>query len=143
MLQANPAPKISASPDRGRDKLEENLSTRHLHELTGAASLESVQELTATVNTKASTLGHFGQSLPSLHTLTLSGSIIPSMRDLGTSLGSITVLYMGRCQVADLRGVASLSSLEELYLPENEIVQCSPISMLASLQVRAQKIGAA
>ena len=132
-MQANPVPKI-ASPNRGRDKLEENLSTRHLHELTGTASLESVRELTATVNTKASTLGHVGQSLPSLHTHTLSGSIIPWMRDLDTSLGSITVLHMGRCHVADLRGVASLASLEELYRPENEIVPCSPISMLGALK---------
>ena len=132
--QANPAPRINSAGNAKRVNIEANLSTSRLHELTGASNLQSVTELAAVVDTKRSSLGHFGTSLPNLFSLTLTGSTIPTMRDLGTSLSSLRVLYMGSCQLADLRGVASLSSLEELYLPENAIVQCSPISMLEHLK---------
>jgi len=42
---------------------------------------------------------------------------------------------MARCATSDLDGIASLSSLQELYLAYNDIVDISPCSLLEYLQI--------
>ena len=42
---------------------------------------------------------------------------------------------MPRCATSDLDGIASLSSLRELYLAYNDIVDISPCSLLEHIQI--------
>lgn len=56
-------------------------------------------------------------------------------RDLGSCLNNVSVLWMARCATSDLDGIASLSSLRELYLAYNDIVDISPCSLLEYLQI--------
>lgn len=85
------------------------------------------------VDTSETSLGNFGIYLPNLKQLKLNGSHVPRIRDLGTSLAHLTVLWLSRSSLVDLDGVATLNNLKELYLAYNDIVDISPCSLLEKL----------
>jgi Leucine-rich repeat (LRR) protein len=76
-----------------------------------------------------------GELLPKLRQLRLSQSWICSIRDLGTSLTGLRVLWIARCSLQDLGGISSLPILEELYLPFNDVHELSPLYAHDALQV--------
>jgi Leucine-rich repeat (LRR) protein len=61
--------------------------------------------------------------------------IIIAVRDLGTSLGFVRILWMARCGLCDLDGVAALRSLQELYVAYNRIRDLSALSLVDTLEV--------
>ena len=75
-----------------------------------------------------------GKRLPNLIQLKLSGSNIPTIRDLGTSLYSLRVLWLNRSGVTSIAGVSSLTALEELYLAFNHLTDLSPAAGCLTLQ---------
>ena len=86
------------------------------------------------VDTSETSLGNFGIYLPRLKQLKLNGSNVPMIRDLGTSLVHLRVLWLSRSNLIDLDGIPTLNNLEEIYLSYNEIVDISPCSMLENLK---------
>ncbi|XP_022083611.1 leucine-rich repeat-containing protein 56-like isoform X2 [Acanthaster planci] len=115
--------------------LEDYLSSAKMKEMTGVDDLDDVKYLEMRVDTTETSLGNFGTMVPNLKYLKLSNSIIATVRDLGTSLENLSVLWMPRCSLCDLDGMGSMSSLQELYLAYNTISDLSPCSMLESLQL--------
>lgn len=115
--------------------LEEFLSPNKLKALTGVDDLYSVDNLEMIVDTSETSLGNFGIYLPNLKQLKLNSSVIPKVRDLGTSLSHLRILWMTRSCLYDLDGLPAFTSLEELYLAFNEISDLSPCSMLDNLKV--------
>ncbi|XP_040826578.1 leucine-rich repeat-containing protein 56 isoform X2 [Ochotona curzoniae] len=87
------------------------------------------------VDTRRSSLGNFGMHLPNLRQLKLNGSHLSSLRDLGSSLGHLQVLWLARCGLADLDGISSLPELKELYVSYNDISDLSPLCLLERLEV--------
>ncbi|XP_021119713.1 leucine-rich repeat-containing protein 56 isoform X3 [Heterocephalus glaber] len=57
------------------------------------------------------------------------------LRDLGTSLGHLQVLWLARCGLADLDGISSFPALQELYVSYNNISDLSPLCLLDQLKV--------
>lgn len=55
-------------------------------------------------------------------------------KDLGTTLGRITVLRLSNCGITDLSGVSTLAALKDVSLAYNSISVCSPLTMLSDLQ---------
>ncbi|XP_019640000.1 PREDICTED: leucine-rich repeat-containing protein 56-like isoform X2 [Branchiostoma belcheri] len=115
--------------------VDEYLSPGRLKALTGVEDLDEVQTLEMAVDTRENSLGNFGSLLPKLQQLRLNNSVIASVRDLGTSLRYLQVLWMARCGLQDLDGISSMSALRELYLAYNDISDVSPCSLLEELQV--------
>uniref|UniRef100_A0A8C2S4B4 Leucine rich repeat containing 56 n=1 Tax=Capra hircus TaxID=9925 RepID=A0A8C2S4B4_CAPHI len=76
-----------------------------------------------------------GLHLPNLSQLKLNGSCLGSLRDLGTSLGRLQVLWLARCGLADLDGISSFPALKELYVSYNNIWDLSPLCLLEQLEV--------
>ena len=76
-----------------------------------------------------------GAHLPQLVELKFTNSNIPCVRDLGTCLASLKILWMSCCQLRDLDGLPALESLQEFYLPFNNVEDISVITMLPSLDV--------
>ncbi|XP_076810094.1 leucine-rich repeat-containing protein 56-like [Clavelina lepadiformis] len=111
------------------------LSPNKLQELSGEDDLTNVQTLEMTIDTSETTLGNFGQYLPNLLELRLSDSIIPTVRDVGTSFGCLKILWMSRCGLNDIDGITSMQCLQELYIAYNNIEDVSPVSFLDSLEV--------
>ncbi|CAL1529580.1 unnamed protein product [Lymnaea stagnalis] len=114
--------------------LEQYLSPGKLQLLTGADNLDTVVSLELKVDSRETSLGNFGSLLPNLLELKLSGSCISSVRDLGSSLRKLTVLWLTRCGLEELDGISSMLSLQELYLEYNEISDLSPLAMLEELE---------
>ena len=67
--------------------------------------------------------------------LTLSGSIIGTMRDLGTSLRRLVSLRAENCAISGLDGVAALPAVRELFLAFNSISDVTPLLLHDSLEV--------
>ncbi|KAM6172411.1 leucine-rich repeat-containing protein 56 [Erethizon dorsatum] len=135
----NPCPQ-SKGLDRPRDshreqRVEEPLSPAHLQALAQVDDLRSVQVLEMCVDTREHSLGNFGVHLPNLSQLKLTGSRLSSLRDLGTSLGHLQVLWLARCGLTDLDGISSFPVLKELYVSYNDISDLSPLCLLDQLEV--------
>lgn len=69
-----------------------------------------------------------GELFPNLHSLTLRGSNIPSMRDLGVSLRNLRCLIMPRCNLKDLN-LSSLPLLEKLCVGNNCVSDVSGLAI--------------
>ncbi|KAJ8390930.1 hypothetical protein AAFF_G00098500 [Aldrovandia affinis] len=130
--RTNPTPTVN---EEYEVLLELYLSPEKLKDLTGVEDLGGVTTLEMCVDTRDNTLGNFGSYLPSLVHLRMNNSLVMSVRDLGTTLSHLQVLWLARCGLADLDGIPSFSSLQELYVAYNDIWDLSQVSMLEHLQV--------
>lgn len=97
--------------------------------------LEQVNHLEIRVDTREQVLSQLGERLPSLRELKLSESVLSSVRDLGTRLRNLQVLWVARCGLPDLDGIAALDGLRELYAAFNDIADLSPLAMHDRLEV--------
>ena len=50
--------------------------------------------------------------MPNLSELKLESSVVPCIRDLGTGLHALRVLWMPRCKLSELDGLAALQNLQ-------------------------------
>nr|XP_005988056.1 PREDICTED: leucine-rich repeat-containing protein 56 isoform X2 [Latimeria chalumnae] len=116
-------------------ELHGELQSSRKQALTGADDLRHVKTLEMCVDTRENSLGNFGAYLPNLIQLKLNNSLIVSVRDLGTTLSHLQVLWMARCGLPDLDGIPSFCSLRELYLAYNDISDLSQVSMLDHLEI--------
>ncbi|XP_063692538.1 leucine-rich repeat-containing protein 56-like isoform X5 [Bolinopsis microptera] len=131
----NPSPTFSDAFEEEEVLFEDVLSPKKLRQLSGYSDLSHVISLDLIVDTSESSLGSLGNYLPNIRELRLSGSRISSVRDLGTTLRSLQVLWMSRCGLQDLDGIGSIGTLRELYLSYNEISDVSPLSMVDTLEL--------
>ncbi|XP_038663928.1 leucine-rich repeat-containing protein 56 isoform X2 [Scyliorhinus canicula] len=116
----NPNPVIK---DETEFLIEEYLSPSKLRALTETEDLRKVKVLEMCVDTQDNSLGNFGAHLPSLVQLKLNSSFIASVRDLGTSLTKLQVLWMARCSLTDLDGIPSFCSLKDSNCNYREMVK--------------------
>ncbi|XP_071414816.1 leucine-rich repeat-containing protein 56 [Pithys albifrons albifrons] len=121
--------------DDGELLIEEHLSPRKLKVLTGVDDLQQAKFLEMRVDTREISLGNFGVHLPNLRELKLNNSLLVSVRDLGTSLSHLCVLWVACCGLSDLDGISSCSSLKELYIAYNNISELSQLTWLDGLEV--------
>uniref|UniRef100_A0A0B7A2Z2 U2A'/phosphoprotein 32 family A C-terminal domain-containing protein n=1 Tax=Arion vulgaris TaxID=1028688 RepID=A0A0B7A2Z2_9EUPU len=130
--RVNPTPLLLEESDI---LLEQYLSPGKLQLLTGVDDLKTVESLELKVDSRETSLGNFGSLLPNLVELKLNGSHIACVRDLGSSLRKLKVLWMTRCGLEELDGISAMSELKELYLEYNEISDVSPLSLLEHLEI--------
>ncbi|XP_012507472.1 PREDICTED: leucine-rich repeat-containing protein 56 isoform X2 [Propithecus coquereli] len=135
----NPCPQSKGPGSHGgsrREQLvEHHLSPARLQALARVDDLQLVRVLEMCVDTREGSLGNFGVHLPNLNQLKLNGSLLGSLRDLGTSLGHLQVLWLARCGLNDLDGIGSFPALKELYVSYNDISDLSPLCLLEQLEV--------
>lgn len=86
--------------------------------------------LELSVDTSVTSLGNFGVYLHHLTQLRLYNSYIQSIRDLGTSLNLLKVLWMARCQLRDLDGLAALPSLQVIVSSMLQLALCNILGIL-------------
>lgn len=114
---------------------EDGLTPDFLRHFCETDDLQSVQRLELQVDGAVQSVETLGPLLPSLLELKLTGSSIGSVRELGTGLGSLQVLWLGRCGLSDLGGIASMPCLRECYLPFNDVADLYPLSGHEALEV--------
>ncbi|PKK29197.1 leucine rich repeat containing 56, transcript variant X2 [Columba livia] len=128
----NPSPLIKGDEEL---LMDEYLSPSKLKVLTGVDDLQQVKILEMQVDTRENSLGNFGVYLPNLRELKLNNSLLVSVRDLGTTLSHLHILWMAHCGLSDLDGISSCSCLKELYLAYNNISDLSQLTWLDHLEV--------
>lgn len=72
--------------------------------------------------------------LPQLRVLSLEGSILFSLRDLGSDLFSLTYLNVSRCGLRSLDGTNGLINLVELVADNNQIDDAGPCMNLPKIR---------
>mmetsp|Transcript_25243 Transcript_25243/g.76595 ORF Transcript_25243/g.76595 Transcript_25243/m.76595 type:complete len:531 (+) Transcript_25243:57-1649(+) len=112
-----------------------SITDEQLAVLSGSSELGEATFLQMTVDAAQVPLGTLGERMPNLQQLKLSGSSLPSIRELGTSLRNLQILWLCRCGLSELDGLAALPVLQEIYLAFNNISQLSPLTTLEELQV--------
>jgi Leucine-rich repeat (LRR) protein len=98
-------------------------------------NLADVTHLELTVDTTDQSVARIGEFCPNLTQLKLNDSVVQSIRDLGTGVRHLQVLWLSRCGVTDLDGIGILDNLRELYLSFNNIADVAPLSMHEHLEV--------
>jgi hypothetical protein len=82
------------------------------------------------------TLSYLGDMFPNMRKLRLNNSIIPSVRDIGSTLVCLRFLSLARCDIASLDGISTLSqNLEELYLAFNHLTDVCDLMGMERLRV--------
>lgn len=124
-----------STPTTAQTLQQDYLSPIKLVQLTAEPDLSRVTCLHLSIDTTENSVGNFGAHLPNLTQLRFTESNIPCVRDLGTSLSAVRILWMPRCKLKDLDGLPALQNLHEFYLPFNEVEDVSAITMLSCLDV--------
>ncbi|XP_031139336.1 leucine-rich repeat-containing protein 56 isoform X1 [Sander lucioperca] len=130
----NPTPATKPCED-SETAVELYFSPEKLELLCGTRDLSHVTSLEICVDTQENTLANFGAYLPKLVQLKMNNSTIMSVRDLGTTLSHLQVLWMSHCSLQDLDGISTFSSLKELYVAYNKVSDLSQVGMLMNLQL--------
>ncbi|CAE7487958.1 LRRC56 [Symbiodinium sp. CCMP2456] len=118
-------------------QLEPGFSAEFLCHYCETKDLEQVTYLEIQVDSATQSLELLGEHLPKLRQLKLTDpSSVLSLRDLGSGLKHLEVLWMSRCGLQDLGGASALlPSLRELYLSFNDVVDATPLSGCEQLEV--------
>lgn len=115
---------------------EDGLSAEFLKHYCETEDLDQVTHLEIQVDTAVQNIEPIGELLTNLQQLKLASSSVLSIRDLGTELKHVEVLWLSRCGLQDLGGVTScLPELREFYLPFNDVTDLSPLSGHETLEV--------
>lgn len=106
-----------------------------LEDKEGKVSQQQHHELSLEgLDTEKEPVHELAELFPSLLRLRLVESTLRSFRDFGLS-PVLRVFNAARCGVTDLDGVRCLLSLEELYLPFNDVEDCTALALHDTLRV--------
>ena len=97
----------------------------------------SVENLTLKLPKNFGLLSDFGFHLNNLKHLTLTGSHISSLNELGTSFNQLQSLNVSHCNLEDLSGVICFEQLIELDASFNKIQDLIDIEMCATIEILA------
>lgn len=116
----------------GQTNIIEHLITKY----SGVPSekLDSVDNITLKLPKNFGLLSDFGFHLNNLKHLTLTGSYIPSLNELGTSFKQLQSLNVSHCELEDLSGVICFEQLAELDASFNKIKDLIDIEMCATIE---------
>jgi hypothetical protein len=109
-----------------------------LLEISLGMDKEELKELTKIeiiVDTTNTHMQHVGEVLRNLEYLKLNDSVIPSVRDLGTSFRNLKILSLSRWELRSLAGLSSFEFLKELYASYNDIQDLYDLSYWYHLEV--------
>ena len=113
----------------------DTLTEEKLWRIAGTRDLGSVAHLELVIDSSRQTVDNLGELVPGLHTLSLDGSNLCSLRDLGTALDKLHTLSLNASKVKELDGISALPALRELRLADNDVPNLTPLCMHESLQV--------
>ena len=125
----------STRPQSDEDGSDDDLPT--LEKVTGLplAALEGVLQLELQWDCRIQSLQELGVVAHNLRELNLSGSWVESLRDLGTALQHLEVLWVKRCGMKDLEGISGFPVLKELYAAFNSVSSLSPLLFADTLEI--------
>ena len=108
-----------------------------LKNVSGLANpdFSALLKLELKINSEEIGIHKYGSICPNLIELKLSGSSIPSVRELGTEWCQLEVLWLVRCCLNDIDGISAFPKLKELYCAFNNISSLSGLMFHDSIQI--------
>ncbi|KRX04963.1 hypothetical protein PPERSA_06597 [Pseudocohnilembus persalinus] len=76
-----------------------------------------------------------GEIMPILYELKLNNSIIPSIRDIGSSFQNLQILWINRVGLEELQGINAFPNLKELYANYNSIKDLMPLDFNDNIEI--------
>lgn len=135
----NPHPFLSSLPWLPPNiviNMDDGMGHEQMIALQSAHNLHDVEVLQIRVDTRTNnSLSSIGEKLSKLREMKLDNSVVPSIRDLGTSFRHVTVLCMRNCKLLDISGLSGFPAIRELYLSFNVIHDIFPISSCLELGI--------
>ncbi|XP_055535707.1 uncharacterized protein LOC129724655 [Wyeomyia smithii] len=114
-----------------------------LRQAAGTAELYRVTEIKLKVISHMTSLQRIPFFIPNLRSLTLEGSIVTTLRDLGCDMTSLVYLNVSRCSLKNLDGTSGLETLEELVVDYNQIEEvgpCANLTMVKKISLKGNHI---
>lgn len=105
-----------------------------LKQVAGTTALHTVTEIQLRVISYMLSLQRIPMFCPNLRALNLDGSVVLSLRDLGTDLRNLVYLNVSRCGLKNLDGTNGFLNLQELVADNNEINDAGPCTNLPKIQ---------
>ena len=101
---------------------------------TNIKEIHNLRKINLKLLSEYGLLNQFGERLPLLSELKLTGSNIPFISDLGSSFKNLVVLNMDNCNLSDLSGLVCFENLIEFSAKNNKITDLFEIEALCSLK---------
>lgn len=114
---------------------EDAITREYLCKKLNHQDLDGVTELTLIINSTFQSILDLGDLLKNLRRLTLSGSNISTIRDLGVSLFRLENLSLDDCFLTELDGISILPNLKYLSAQNNLLTDISALAMHDNLEV--------
>nr|XP_019556972.2 uncharacterized protein LOC109426000 [Aedes albopictus] len=114
-----------------------------LRQAAGTSELHVVTEIKLKVISHLTSLQRIPFFIPNLRALTLEGSIVTTLRDLGCDMTSLVYLNVSRCSLKNLDGTSGLETLEELVADYNtieEVGPCTNLTMIKKISLKGNRI---
>lgn len=102
--------------------------------MTGGGDIRAIEQIKLRIISSAISLHRLPYFMPHLRILNLEGSMLFSLRDLGTDLSSLIYLNISRCGLKSLDGTNGLSNLTELVADNNLVEDAGPCSNLPQIK---------
>ncbi|XP_044729339.1 uncharacterized protein LOC123292692 [Chrysoperla carnea] len=105
--------------------------------------LDSVKEIEFKIQDEDISLQKLSTFLPNLNKINLYGSVIKTIRALGSELDNLKILNIGKCNLVSLDGLMGLPNLEELYAESNfieDVGPCAFTSRIKTLNLNNNKV---
>eukprot|EP00929_Paragymnodinium_shiwhaense_P034391 TRINITY_DN18724_c0_g1_i1.p1 TRINITY_DN18724_c0_g1~~TRINITY_DN18724_c0_g1_i1.p1 ORF type:complete len:621 (-),score=91.73 TRINITY_DN18724_c0_g1_i1:243-2105(-) len=126
---------LSPSPSSMLAVPEEGYTEEYLQQYCNVDDIAAVKKLEIRVDAVLHSIDSLGDYLCNLRELRLNDSSLLCLRELGAGLSQLEVLYLNRCGLQDLDGVATMPALRELYLPFNDVTTLQPLTAADRLAV--------
>ncbi|XP_058831477.1 uncharacterized protein LOC131690037 [Topomyia yanbarensis] len=114
-----------------------------LRQAAGGNELHRVTDIKLKVISHMTSLQRIPFFIPNLKALTLEGSIVTTLRDLGCDMTSLVYLNVSRCSLKNLDGTSGLETLEELVADYNQIQEvgpCTNLVMVKKISLKGNRI---
>jgi Leucine-rich repeat (LRR) protein len=111
------------------------ITEEFLQQVAKTKDLDSVIAIKLKIDTSYQSLLNIGDLLKRLDNLTLDGSKISSVRDLGVGLKFLVSLSVNDCGLSELDGIGMLTSLKKLSARDNDIEDVTALALHETIEV--------
>jgi len=89
----------------GEINIIDYLISKYSNISTTQGEIKNLTKLSIKIQSDLGMLNQFGEHLPKLELLTLNGSVIPRIDDIGSSFSNLKVLNISNCFLEDINGI--------------------------------------
>jgi Leucine-rich repeat (LRR) protein len=126
---------VFESDEPVKSVFDDMITEEYLQQVAGTEDLSTVTCIQLKIDTSYQSLLDIGDLLKRLDHLTLNGSKISSVRDLGVGLKDLISLSINDCGLSELDGIGMLTNLTKLSARDNDIEDVTALALHETIEV--------